>query len=127
MRGRSPGPLARFAAWLVAWLPGSILDAFVQDCLVAPGPESPYLEVLFAIGLYRLERLRHHADRIDDPVIHRSLLSGAPDVLADSLLDKWKNHGDLDRLWEPALIRTDHAADLTASVRDDVADPEDWE
>lgn len=38
------------------------------------------------------ERLRgvghspgHHADRIDDPVILRSLLSGAPDVLADSL------------------------------------------
>jgi hypothetical protein len=28
---------------------------------------------------------------------------------------------------ELALIRTDHAADLIASVRGDVADPEDWE
>jgi hypothetical protein len=28
---------------------------------------------------------------------------------------------------ELALIRIGHAADLIASVRDDVADPEDWE
>jgi hypothetical protein len=126
-RLRVAGPLARSAARLVPWLPGTTLDAFVRDYLAAPGPDSPYFDVLFNIGIYFPERLRHCADRIDSPSIEQSLLSGAPDDLADALLAKWRTDGDLDHLSALALIRTGHAAKLVASVRDEVPDPEDWE
>ncbi|MGN9846559.1 hypothetical protein ACTMTI_51485 [Nonomuraea sp. H19] len=126
-RLRRTVPLARSAARLVPWLPAATLDAFIQDYLAVPYPDSPYSAVLFNIGIYFPERLRHCADRIDSPSIKQSLLSGAADDLADALLAEWKNDGDLDHLWALALIRTEHAAELIASVRDEVPNPEDWE
>ncbi|MFE6036921.1 hypothetical protein [Streptomyces sp. NPDC056452] len=126
-RLRGAGPLAQSAARLVPWLPGSLVDAFIQDYLAAPDPDSPLGSVLLAIGIYYPESLRPHADRIDSPFIRRSLLSGAPDSLADALLGQWQQDRDIDELHSLALIRTRHAADLIESVRDDIDDPEDWE
>ena len=126
-RLRGAGPLAQSAARLVPWLPESVLEGFVQDYLAAPDPDSPQASVLFSIGIHYPGLLRPHADRIESPFIQRSLLSGAPDELADGLLKIWREQQDLDDLHSLALIRTRHASDLISSLRDDVDDPEDWE
>jgi hypothetical protein len=126
-RLRRAGPLVRSAARLVPWLPESLLNAFVDDYLAAPDPKSPLASVVFNIGVYRPDRLRPHAHRIEDPSLSHSLLSGAPDEVAEAWLDRWRRSHDLGFLDALALIRTPHAADLIASVRDEVDDPEDWE
>jgi hypothetical protein len=47
-------------------------------------------------------------------------------VLADAFLQAWKETGDLDELHALALIRTNHAAELIESLRDELEEPEDW-
>ncbi|MGW7680525.1 hypothetical protein ACWGID_07275 [Kribbella sp. NPDC054772] len=119
--------LAPAAARLVPWLPADVLDGIIRNHHAELGARTPYSSVLFAIATYFPERLRSFADGIDNPFIAQATLSGAADDVADALLDRWKNERDLDHLWKLALIRTEHAADLIASVRDDVDNPEDWE
>ncbi|MGW0702950.1 hypothetical protein ACWD0A_27290 [Streptomyces sp. NPDC002867] len=126
-RLRHAGAPAQSAARLVPWLPDSLVDAFIRDYLADPAPDSPLEPVLLAIGIHYPDRLRPHAERIDSPFIRRTLLSGAPDDLANALLERWHSDGDIDDLHTLALIRTPHAAELIASVRDEVDDPEDWE
>ncbi|MFE4372631.1 hypothetical protein ACFRMN_31240 [Streptomyces sp. NPDC056835] len=126
-RLRGAGPLAQSAARLVPWLPTSVIDAFIQDYLADPAPDSPLESVLLSIGVYFPERLRPHADRIENPFVRRTLLSGAPDSFADALLGRWRQNRDIDDLHSLALVRTQHAADHIDSLRDDVDDPEDWE
>ncbi|MER6418954.1 hypothetical protein [Streptomyces sp. NPDC001137] len=126
-RLRGAGPVAQAAARLVPWLPEHLIDAFVDDYFASPDPESPLTSVIFAIGVYRPDRLRPYADRIESPTIRRSLLSGARDEVADALMTRWRKSRDLDNLHALALVRTPHAVDLITSVRDDIDDPEDWE
>ncbi|WP_159403808.1 hypothetical protein [Streptomyces sp. NRRL S-646] len=126
-RLRGAGPLVRSAARLVPWLPESVTDAFTDDYLAAPDPESPLSSVIFNIGVYHPDRLRRYADRLGTPLHQLSLLSGAPDGQADSLLHDWHKTHDREDLIALALIRTPHAADLIASVRDEVDTPEEWE
>ncbi|MBX9395822.1 hypothetical protein K4749_20000 [Streptomyces sp. TRM72054] len=126
-RLRGSGAPVQAAARLVPWFPESLADAFVQDYLAAADPQSPLASVVFSLAVHHPDRVRPHADRIDIDVVRPALLSGAPDELADALLDRWREERDLDDLQALALIRTPHAADLITSVRDDVDDPEDWE
>ncbi|MET8744873.1 hypothetical protein [Streptomyces sp. NPDC004728] len=126
-RLRAAGPVVQSAARLVPWLSESLIDAFVHDYLSAPDPDSPLGSVLLAIGIHNPDRVRPYADRVESPFVRRALLSGSPDVLADALLGRWRQDHDIDDLHSLALVRTEHAADLIDSVRDDVDDPEDWE
>ncbi|GLY64320.1 hypothetical protein [Amycolatopsis taiwanensis] len=126
-RLREAGQLVRSAARLVPWLPESLIDAFVGDYLSSPNPASPLSSVIYSIGIHHPDRLRPHADRLGTPLHQSSLLSGAPDELADSLLDDWRQTRDQNDLIALALIRTPHAANLIASVRDEVDTPEEWE
>ena len=125
LRGR--GAVVQAVARLVPWLPDHLIDAFVDDYFASPDPESPLASVIFAIGVYHPARLRSHADQIERAAVRHSLLSGAPDESADAFLQEWRKTRDLDSLQALALIRTAHAADLIASVRDEIDDPEDWE
>ncbi|GGJ08280.1 hypothetical protein [Streptomyces brasiliensis] len=120
------GPLVRSASRLVQWLPNELLDSFVNDYLAEPSTDAPVADVVFTIGIYRPELLRPVADRLADDV-QRSLLSGAPDELADAFLSSWTESGALSQLEALALIRTAHASDLIASLRDELADRSDWE
>ncbi|SDZ25598.1 hypothetical protein SAMN05216215_105451 [Saccharopolyspora shandongensis] len=126
-RLRGAGEVAASAARLVPWMPDSLIDAFIQDHLAAADPESPVSSVVFAIAMHRPERLRPYADQVESAAMKRSLLSGAPDEFADSLLERWRAEHDLNDLWTLALIRTSHAADLIESVMNEVADPNDWD
>ncbi|MEU3920805.1 hypothetical protein [Streptomyces sp. NPDC029004] len=126
LRAAGP-PLVRSAARLVPWLPGDLLDGFVADYLADPEPNSPRSSVLFNIAVYEPERLRPYADRIESDSIQRSLLSGAPDVLVDAFLESWREDEDIDTLHALALIRTEHAADVIQSLREEIEEPEDWE
>lgn len=126
LRAAGP-PLVRAAARLVPWLPGDLVDGFVADYLAAPEPNSPRSSVLFSIAVYEPGRLRPYADRIESESIQRSLLSGAPDVLADAFLENWrKEKEDIDILHALSLIRSEHAADIIQSLRDDIEESDDW-
>ncbi|MFD7438887.1 hypothetical protein [Streptomyces sp. NPDC059861] len=124
---RGSGAPAQAAARLVPWFPESLVDAFVRDYLGAADPQSPLTSVIFSLAVHHPDRVRPYADRIDLDIARAALLSGAPDELADALLARWREERDLDDLQALALIRTPRAAELIASVRDDVDDPEDWE
>ncbi|MEV0701537.1 hypothetical protein AB0I53_27005 [Saccharopolyspora sp. NPDC050389] len=126
-RLRGAGEVAKAAARLVPWMPDSLIDAFIQDHVAAPDPESPASSVVFTIAMCRPELLRPYVDRVESGSMKRSLLSGAPDEFADSLLERWREEQDLEDLWTLAMIRTSHAADLIESVRDEVDDPVDWD
>ncbi|QLJ02400.1 hypothetical protein HZZ00_16095 [Streptomyces sp. NEAU-sy36] len=126
-RLRGAGPVVRAAGRLVPWLPESLTAAFVEDYLAAPDPESPLSSVIFNIGVYHPDRLRPYEERLDTPLHRSSLLSGAPDSVADSLLREWRESREMGSLVALALIRTPHAADLITSVRDEVDTPEQWE
>jgi hypothetical protein len=125
-RLRKKETLVRSAARLVPWLPDELLMEFVSDYLSQGDPGSPLADVLFTIGLYRPDLVRPYADKLNDD-IQRSLLSGAPDVLADALLDRWYEEHDLGLLEALALIRTPHAVELVYSVRGQVPDRSAWE
>lgn len=125
-RLRGAGALVRSAARLVPWFPESLIDAFVNDFLSSPDANSPLSSVIFSIGVYRPDRLRPHAERLDTTV-RPSLLSGAADTQADALLKDWHQTRDLDNLHALALVRTPHAAELIASVRDELDSFDDWE
>ncbi|MYT11745.1 hypothetical protein YWIDRAFT_00966 [Streptomyces sp. SceaMP-e96] len=126
-RLRQAGPLARSAARLVPWLPESLVDAFIADYMADPEENSPRSAVLFTIGIFYPGRLRPYADRIDSSYIKQSLLSGSPDSLVDAFMARWREEEDIELLHSLALIRTEHAADAIASVRNQIEDPEDWE
>ncbi|MER7076721.1 hypothetical protein SAMN02982929_05559 [Saccharopolyspora kobensis] len=126
LRGTT-GDLVRAASRLVRWLPGSLLDAYVQDYLATPEPNSPLSSVLFSIAVHHPERVRPYADRIESPSVQRILLSGAPDEVADRLFTRWHESRDLDHLHDLALIRTEHAADLIQSLESDRALMRDWD
>lgn len=119
--------VAASAARLVPWLPPALLDRFVHDHHADLGGDSPYSSVLFTIATYFPGLLRPYAELTENPAIRQALLCGADDAVADAFLEDWKRDRDLTDLWSLALIRTEHAADLIASVRDDVPDPDDWE
>ncbi|MGD3106854.1 hypothetical protein [Streptomyces sp. YGL11-2] len=126
-RLRQDEDLVHAAARLVPWLPASLLDQFVSDYAADPQPGSPLSDVVFSIAAYEPDRVRPIADRIDSKLIRRSLLSGAPDELADALLARWHDEDDWDDLEAVARIRTGHAREAIHSVRDELEDRLDWE
>jgi hypothetical protein len=125
-RLRGHQELVRSAARLVPWLSDHLLHAFVTDYLAAGNPKSPVADVLFTIGIYRPDILRPYADRLD-ATVQRSLLSGAPDELADAFLEKWRADRDLSLLEALALMRTERAVHHIAAVREELADDSVWE
>lgn len=125
-RLRKQDGLVRSAARLVPWLSDELLDSFISDYLAAGNPKSPVGDVLFNIGIYWPGKLRPYADRLDSNV-QRSLLSGAPDELADAFREKWSAERDVSVLEALALIRTDRAVESIVAVRDELADDADWE
>ncbi|AJT69820.1 hypothetical protein T261_8225 [Streptomyces lydicus] len=126
-RLRAAGPVVRSAARLVPWFPESLTDAFIEDYLASPDPDSPLASVIFNIAVYHPDRLRPYEDRLGTSLYRESLLSGAPDERADSLLRDWREAHDRAGLLSLALIRTPYAADLITSVRDEVDTYEEWE
>ncbi|MER5982993.1 hypothetical protein [Streptomyces sp. NPDC001787] len=119
--------LAEAVTWLVAWLPGTLLDGLISDFVSQADQDSPLIDVLFNIGVYAPERLRPYADRIENEDVQRSLLSGAPDELADAFAEKWRTEGDLSLLEALALIRTEYAVELVLSARESVDEHSEWE
>jgi hypothetical protein len=123
-------PIVRSAARLVPWLSDDVLRDFVGDYLQNPEKGSPLSSVAFNVAAYAPELLRPFAEGIENRSIHRGLLSGAPDELVDAFCEKWRREGgveDTALLESLALIRTSHAAEVIASVRDEVEDSHEWE
>ncbi|MFJ1581492.1 hypothetical protein [Streptomyces sp. NPDC088182] len=124
---RESGDLIHAAARLVPWLPESLLGQLVSDYADDPQPGSPLSNVLFSIAAYHPDLVRPIADRISSKLIRRSLLSGAPDELADALLARWHEGDEWNDLEAVARIRTRRAIDAIHSVRDELEDRLDWE
>ncbi|UFS98180.1 hypothetical protein [Nocardia huaxiensis] len=124
---RNSQALTGAASWLVPWLPDDLLNAFITDYLTAAAPsESAASGVVYGIGLFHPRLLRPHANRLE-PLMHRALLSGAPDELVDALLEVWERTHDVSQLEALALIRTDHARAVLRSVPVPAEGFGDWE
>lgn len=111
---------------MVPWLPDDLLDGFVADYLAIGDPTTQMSSVIYSMGVHTPERLRPFQDQIKADRVLLALVSGAPDETVDELTTAWRSDGDLELLFELALVRTDYALARVRSLRQEL-DQSLWE
>lgn len=119
-RLRGHPELVRSAARLVPWLPDDSLDRFVADYLAIGDPKAQLSSVIYSMAVHTPERLRPFQDQIKADHVLLALVAGSPDETVDELTTAWRSDGDLELLFELALVRTDYALTRVRSLREEL-------
>ncbi len=119
--GADPIPLVN----LVKAMPESVVDRLLERALESPDPA--WYSVLQEVAVHFPARFRARGGEVGDDALDLASLPGSEDAVVDALATRYRREADPDLLKRIALVRTAHARDALAALRDAVPDEEEPE